>query len=181
MPIHKDYKPLVKRIKNVGWQMEQLRSGHYRITGGSEVLHSTMDSGDPRAIKNLMSQLRMAGLEEAEAKLQRRKDREKEKQAAEEEAELAALMEEPQQQQEEPELVEPDQADLQEPKENPVSNDQKAGRPTIDEHTMTLIKFGKKLAGLGLKENDLKSIVEIIELGDSIGLTAKEVAEALKS
>lgn len=62
----KDIRPIVKRAKKQGWNVDVTRGGHVRFvppqSGGSVVIASGSAS-DSRSIKNLRAQLRRAGLD----------------------------------------------------------------------------------------------------------------------
>lgn len=61
----REIKDLIRIALDQGWRVEQLRSGHWRFLPADTNVRAVVTGGtpsDPRAVKNLRSDLRRSGL-----------------------------------------------------------------------------------------------------------------------
>jgi len=162
MGIHKDYKDLSKRLHAIGWKVEPTTQGHYRIFGDLQVVHAAIGRSikDKRTYQNILSELRRAGLDEAEAKHAAKLAKEQAKVQTALDAETEALLEEEQ--------------PMSTPKSSPV-------QPKIDTHMLAIMKFGAALGAFDVEPAHLKKFVGLLRQADGCGLNLMEAIEAIET
>ena len=168
MSIHKDYRGLVKRIKAVGWEMEETAKGHYKVSGGLQVVHCSMNRGstDARAHKNIMAELRRAGLEEAEAKLAEREDKQREREAAEAAALLAEV-----------------EVRVSSNRQNSNHHPTTPPPQPLDETMLAMVKFGASVSRFisSMDTENVDSCVKLLKDAESIGFNVSEILNVLRA
>lgn len=147
----KDLRELIRRVERVGWEVSVTNGNRFAIRPPKgDIIYASATASDHRANRNIVAQLRRAGLELAEAALEAKGT---------------------------PPL-EPEPEDFMEAAPTPAPTN--GVPSTADPHVLGLMKLGRLVDRLPKDDKVLRQFVEVLELADQLGLTFGDLAAALK-
>ncbi len=57
----KDIKPVLKRLRSQGFDIDRAKNGHYQVARGGRKVQIAYSPSDPRTLRNIESRLRRIG------------------------------------------------------------------------------------------------------------------------